>query len=319
MAAEPQPELVSRPVADEDEGARLDRFLARQPGVDSRAAAERLIAGGHVTVDGRKLAKSHKLRVGELIEYRLVTKRPQLDLEPESIADVEVRHEDEHLLVVEKPPGVVVHPSAGHASGTLVHALLHHGVSGGTGAFRPGIVHRLDRDTSGLLVVARSDEAHRRLARMIRARTLRREYTALIRGRPTSWRGRIEAPIGRDRRDATRQSLETDRPRPAFTDFSVSELLAEHALLQVVLETGRTHQIRVHLSAIGLPVSGDPVYGVPGDLELERQFLHASRLAFKHPFEGHGVDVVSELPAELARALAQAREGREERPPNLLR
>lgn len=228
-------------------------------------------------------------------------------LEPEPVAGVEVVHDDEHLLVVEKPAGVVVHPSAGHAHGTLVHGLVELGIRGGAGAFRPGIVHRLDRDTSGLLVVARSDESHRRLARMIRDRTLQREYTALVRGRPRSWRGRIEAPIGRDRRHATRQSLDTDRPRPAATTFAVSELLGERALLHVALDTGRTHQIRVHLAAIDLPVSGDRVYGAADDLGLTRQFLHASRLAFEHPFTAEQVDVVSPLPSDLDTALSLAR------------
>ena len=192
------------------------------------------------------------------------------------------------------------------SSGTLVHGLLAHGIGGGE-ADRPGIVHRLDRDTSGLLVVARSAEAHRRLQALVRRRALTREYLALVRGRPRSWRGRIEAAIGRDRRDPTRVSLDTDRPREAVTHLEVVELLAAHALLRVRLETGRTHQIRVHLAAIDLPVSGDPVYGVAGDLGLTRQFLHAARLAFAHPITGAAVDVESPLPADLAHALERAR------------
>lgn len=298
---------MTREVTAADEGLRLDRFLASQPEVGSRAAAERLIVGGHVAVDGRRLAKSHRLSVGEKVVYTVIETR-ESPLEPEAVADVEVVYEDEQLLIVEKPAGVVVHPSAGHAHGTLVNALLHHGIAGGTGAFRPGIVHRLDRDTSGLLVVARSDEAHRRLAWMIRERTLRREYTALVRGRPASWRGRIEAPIGRDRRESTKQSLDTDRPRPAFTNFSVRELIGERALLEVVLETGRTHQIRVHLAAIGLPVAGDSVYGAAADLGLGRQFLHASRLAFDHPFSAEPIERASPLPPELVAALELARQ-----------
>jgi 23S rRNA pseudouridine1911/1915/1917 synthase len=168
-------------------------------------------------------------------------------------------------------------------------------------------VHRLDRDTSGLLVVARSEEAHRRLHGLIRRRAVEREYAALVRGRPRSRAGRIEAPIGRDRDEPTRVSLDTDVPREAVTHFAVEELLPRHALLGVRLETGRTHQIRVHLAAVGLPVSGDRVYGVSGDLGLERQFLHARRLAFDHPFTNERVDVTSELPPDLADALEQAR------------
>jgi 23S rRNA pseudouridine1911/1915/1917 synthase len=159
-------------------------------------------------------------------------------------------------------------------------------------------VHRLDRETSGLLVVARSPEAHKRLRNLVRRRALERTYLALVRGRPRSWRGRIEAPIGRDRDDPTRHSLETDTPREAITHFEVEELLGRHSLLRVRLETGRTHQIRVHLAAIDLPVVGDPVYGVP-EPALGRQFLHASELAFTHPFTEKRVEVSSPLPDEL--------------------
>jgi len=217
-----------------------------------------------------------------------------------------IAYQDEYLLVVDKPAGVVVHPGAGRRGGTLVHALLGT-AAGGDDPDRPGIVHRLDRDTSGLLVVARSDEAHRRLQAALRRRALEREYLALVRGRPRSRKGRIEAPIGRDRRDATRMSLDTDTPREAVTHFELEELLPRHALLRVRLETGRTHQIRVHLDAVGLPVSGDPVYGIPGDLGLTRQFLHAARLAFPHPITGDRVDVESPLPPDLQAALDAAR------------
>ncbi|MBW3593001.1 MAG: RluA family pseudouridine synthase, partial [Actinobacteria bacterium] len=223
------------------------------------------------------------------------------------VADLRIAWEDEHLLVVDKPAGVVVHPSAGHGGGTVVHGLLAHAIAGGEEPGRPGIVHRLDRDTSGLLVVARSEQAHRRLQEAIRRRAVVREYLALVRGRPRSRRGRIEAPIGRDRHDATRISLDSPSPREAVSEFELSELLREHALLRVRLETGRTHQIRVHLAAIDLPVSGDRVYGVADDLGLGRQFLHAARLAFAHPFTGDAVDVESALPDDLAQALARAR------------
>jgi 23S rRNA pseudouridine1911/1915/1917 synthase len=172
---------------------------------------------------------------------------------------------------------------------------------------QPGIVHRLDRDTSGLLVVARSAEAHRRLQSLVREHALEREYVALVVGRPRSRRGTIEAPIGRDRRDPTRHSLDTATARDAVTHFEVVELLPRHALLRVQLETGRTHQIRVHLAAIELPVAGDPLYGKPGELGLRRQFLHAARLAFPHPLTGEHVEVTSPLPADLEHALALAR------------
>ena len=271
----------------------------------SRAEAERLVAAGLVLVEGVARPKSHRLAGGEELELSLPSSRPS-GLEPETM-ELDVVWEDAHLLVVDKPAGLVVHPGAGHATGTLVHGLLALEAEGGEDPERPGIVHRLDRDTSGLLVVARTDAAHRALQEAIRERRVTREYLALVRGRPRSRRGRIEAAIGRDRRDPTRMSLDTATPREAVTLFEVEELLPRHALLRVTLETGRTHQIRVHLAAVGLPVAGDPVYGVAGDLGLVRQFLHAARLAFDHPVTGEPVDVRSPLPPELEAALAQAR------------
>jgi 23S rRNA pseudouridine1911/1915/1917 synthase len=297
-------DAVSLVVPPEAAGERLDRFLAGVGTVGSRAAAERLLTAEKVRVDGEARPKSHRLAGGETLELEHEDRASTLVSEQ---MQLRVAWEDEHLLVVDKPAGMVVHPSAGHATGTLVHGLLGHAAAGGVEPDRPGIVHRLDRDTSGLLVVARSDEAHRRLQRLLRRRDLTREYAALVRGRPRSRRGTIEAPIGRDRRDPTRMSLDASTPRHAVTHFEVRELLRAHALLDVRLETGRTHQIRVHLEAIDLPVSGDPVYGVPGDLGLERQFLHAARLAFTHPFTDEGVEVESPVPPELERALELAR------------
>jgi 23S rRNA pseudouridine1911/1915/1917 synthase len=291
-------------VADENAGLRLDRVLAAQDGIASRALAERLVGEGHVTVDGAPQAKSHLVEAGALIEVSLPEDASRSDAEaPEPVVVLE----DEHLLVVDKPAGVVVHPAGGHATGTLAQGLAELGAEGGEEG-REGIVHRLDRDTSGLLVVARSPEAHEKLSELIRERAVERLYTALVRGQPRSRTGRIDAAIGRDRRDRTRMSLDTDTPRAAVTWFEVGELLGERALLEIRLETGRTHQIRVHLAAVELPVCGDPVYGVAGDLGLERQFLHAHRLRFRHPFTGAEVDVRSPLPAELQRALEEARE-----------
>jgi 23S rRNA pseudouridine1911/1915/1917 synthase len=292
-------------VPPESAGERLDRFLSQMPEIGSRAVAERLLRGGGVLVDGRARAKSHKLEGGEELEFEPPTARTST-LEPQEM-DLVVPYEDEHLLVVDKPAGLVVHPAPGHARGTLVQGLLAYDVEGGDEPERPGIVHRLDRDTSGLLVVARSPEAHRRLQELVQSRALTREYVALVGGRPRSLRGTIDAPVGRDRHDPLRQSLDTDTPRNAVTHFEVEELLPRHALLRVTLETGRTHQIRVHLAAVDLPVSGDSLYGRPGDLGLERQFLHAARLAFEHPFTGVAVDVSSPLPGDLEAALANAR------------
>jgi 23S rRNA pseudouridine1911/1915/1917 synthase len=291
-------------VPPESAGERLDRFLSQLPEIGSRAEAERLVSSGGVLVDGRSRAKSHKLEGGEELEFEPPAPRTST-LEPQEM-NLVVPYEDEHLLVVDKPAGLVVHPAPGHARGTLVHGLLAYDVEGGDEPERPGIVHRLDRDTSGLLVVARSPEAHRRLQELVQTRELTREYLALVVGRPRSRRGTIEAPIGRDRHDALRQSLDTETPRVAVTHFEVEELLPRHALLRVTLETGRTHQIRVHLAAIDLPVAGDSLYGRPGELGLERQFLHAARLAFEHPMTGETIDVSSPLPTELAESLERA-------------
>jgi 23S rRNA pseudouridine1911/1915/1917 synthase len=302
--AVPERSTLRRTVPRDAAGLRLDRFLAGLSEVGSRAAAERLLAEGAVLVDGETPRKSIRLVGGEEIELEIPETAGLGDLEPEDVG-LRIAYEDEHLLVVDKPAGVVVHPSAGHGTGTLVHGVLGHGAAGGEEE-RPGIVHRLDRDTSGLLVVARSEQAHAGLKQLVQKRELEREYLALVRGRPRSRTGRIEAPIGRDRRDPTRQSLDSDRPRDAVTHFELVELIDQYALLRVRLETGRTHQIRVHLGAIGLPVVGDPVYGVP-DPALGRQFLHAARLAFTHPFTGERVEVESPLPPELARYLESLR------------
>jgi len=279
-------------------GERLDRFLASLPEVSSRAAAERLVEEGAALVDGTKRPKSHRLEGGEELELD-VAESTEIELRAEDLP-LRIAYEDDHLLVVDKPAGIVVHPSPGHATGTMVHGLV--GRTAGGDEERPGIVHRLDRDTSGLLVVARTEEAYGRLQELVRNRELERRYKALVRGRPRSWRGRIEAPIGRDRHDPTRHSLDTDTPRQAVTHFEVEQLLDKHALLDVRLETGRTHQIRVHLAAIELPVVGDPVYGIPDD-QLKRQFLHAWRLAFPHPVSGDVIELESALPPELQSAL----------------
>ncbi len=285
----------------ESAGERLDVFLAAHAG--SRAAAQRLIEGGHVTVDGTLRAKRQVLAGGELVRVE----EPPGDAPATAVPEARfaVAWEDEHLIVVEKPAGVVVHPARGHRRGTLAQALADR-VAGGLDPERAGIVHRLDRDTSGLLVVARSEPVHAALKSLLAARELVREYLALVEGRPPARRGRIDAPLGRDRRVRTRVSTDTEEPREAITHFEIERALPQDTLLRVRLETGRTHQIRAHLLAIGHPVAGDPDYGTPGRHGLERQFLHAARLAFPHPVTGEPVDVTSPLPADLAAALERA-------------
>ena len=286
-------------------GTRLDRFLA--DAVGSRARAQTLIEAGRVRVDGAVVPKRHLVRPGEAIS---IDETPiDSPIEPGAeAAPFEVGYEDEHLLVVDKPAGVVVHPARGHWAGTLAQALAGR-AAGGEEAWRAGIVHRLDRDTSGLLVVAKSDSVHRALKALLAQRRLRREYMALVDGHPSARTGTIDAPIGRHRSDRKLMSIDSDDPREARTHFEIERLLPAAALLRVALETGRTHQIRVHLAAIGHPVCGDAQYGTAGRFGLTRQFLHAARLAFDHPVTGERVDVRSALPADLVEALSLAAGG----------
>jgi 23S rRNA pseudouridine1911/1915/1917 synthase len=273
---------------------RLDVALAERVG--SRAKAARLIEAGLVTVDGVKRPKSFDVEDGMQIEVA-----PEPAREPDPLgAGVEfaIAYEDDDLVVVDKPAGVVVHPAPGHRSGTLAQAV------GGW------LVHRLDRDTSGLLVVAKSEDIHRKLQDELRRREIKREYLALVEGRPDARSGTIDAPIGRDRGSRTVMSTRTDKPRDAVTHFEIEQELARTTLLRVRLVTGRTHQIRTHLAAIGYPVCGDPVYGggIAGKrLGLTRQFLHAANLLFRHPRTGELVDCESKLPGDLLRTLEVAR------------
>ncbi len=281
-------------------GRRLDVFLAGHAG--SRTAAQRLIDDGLVRVDGRPQPKRYALSEGET-----VTVEERVETAPEAVPDAPfaIAYEDDHLIVVDKPAGVVVHPGQGHDQGTLVQALAGR-VAGGSEPERPGVVHRLDRDTSGLLVLARDEATHAALQQALRERRLTREYLALVEGRPPARSGTIDAPLGRDRRARTRMSSDTDNPRHAVTHFETEQALEGATLLRVRLETGRTHQIRAHLLAIGNPVAGDPEYGHAGRFGLQRQFLHAARLAFEHPVSGETLDLLSPLPEDLAKALRQA-------------
>jgi 23S rRNA pseudouridine1911/1915/1917 synthase len=262
----------------EREGERLDVVLAEHVG--SRAAAQRLIEAGRVRVDGAARAKRFRVTAGQALDWDPVEEEIVV---PRGDAPFTVAYDAEDFLIVDKPAGVVAHPAKGHVTGTLAEAVGGH------------LVHRLDKDTSGLLLVAKTEAAHRRLKDKLQRREITREYLALVKGRPPARTGTIDAPIGRDRKHRTRHSTDTDTPRDAVTHFAIEEAYEHTTLLRVRLETGRTHQIRVHLQAIGLPVVGDPEYGVPQE-GLDRQFLHATRLAFDD------VDVTSPLPPDLARA-----------------
>jgi 23S rRNA pseudouridine1911/1915/1917 synthase len=305
----PEPERFELRIGPAESGQRLDSFLKGHPRIGSRTRAQELISAGAVTVDGRVRAKRHLLGEGQTVAVTIAAREPA---EPQDAgAPHAIAYEDEHLMVVDKPAGVVVHPAPGHRSGTLVEALQGR-AAGGADAWRPGIVHRLDRDTSGLLIVAKDDATHRALQEMLRRREIGREYLALVDGRPDARSGTIEAPIGRDRRDRTAHSTRTDRPRDAITHFEIERALPRTTLLRVRLETGRTHQIRVHMAAIGHPVCGDVQYGggpCGARLVLTRQFLHSARLRFTHPIAGGHIACESKLPVDLFRALeAAARE-----------
>jgi 23S rRNA pseudouridine1911/1915/1917 synthase len=291
-----------------DAGRRLDAIVAALPEVGARSAAERLVTGGAVLVDGRTRPKSHRLEGGEEIEVELPG-APELT--PVEL-DLPIVHEDEHLLVVDKPAGLVVHPGAGNPDGTLVNGLLarYPELAGVGEPHRPGIVHRLDAGSSGLLVVARTDQAAESLIAQFASHTAQRVYKALVWGHPDAPHGVIDAPIGRSRSDPLRMAIVADG-RPSRTEYRVLERFdvpAELALLECRLETGRTHQIRVHLSSINHPLVGDPVYGQRRPrLQVSRPFLHAAELAFEHPATNQLVTFRSPLAADLA-ALAR-REG----------
>jgi 23S rRNA pseudouridine1911/1915/1917 synthase len=286
-------------------GMRLDAFLGKKPELGSRSRVADLIAKGAVLVDGDPRAKSYQVEAGQRVQAKVADEAPQ-ELVPED-SDLPVPFEDQWLLIADKPSGMPVHPSVGHSSGTLVHALLGHGLAGGEN-FRPGVVHRLDKDTSGLLVVAKTAEVHRLLVAMMKERAIARRYVALVHGSIASDSGTIEAPVGRDPVRRKAMAIGGSGAREARTHFRVLERLAEFTLVEVRLDTGRTHQIRVHFLGIGHPVAGDSTYGRGDSLAIGRQFLHSARLQLTHPITGENLDVQSPLPADLAVALTRLRD-----------
>jgi 23S rRNA pseudouridine1911/1915/1917 synthase len=278
----------------EKAGERLDRLAARRLGI-SRSFVQRMIGDGSLLVDDEEVPPSYRVRAGQRVEAQL----REEGLSPEEIP-VPILFEDEYILVVDKPAGLVVHPGAGNPSGTLVNALLGRGIAGGEDPDRPGVVHRLDRDTSGLMVLAKGEPAYSRLVQMMSARRVGRVYRALVVGEGLPATGTIDSPVGRDPDNPTLMAAGIGRP--AVTHFEVLAVAAGHMMLRVRLETGRTHQIRVHLSAIGHPVYADPLYGnlIPD----RRLWLHAERLSFEHPVSGEALEFHSEIPQDLRESAA---------------
>ena len=304
---------------DEAEGQRLDAWLARRLPSLSRSRLRALIDEGHVLLDGARTRPSARLRAGQAVRVHVPAPVPA-EPQPEDIP-IAVVHEDAHLVVVDKPAGLVVHPGAGTSRGTLVNALLRHvhDLSGVGGVLRPGIVHRLDRGTSGLLVVAKDDETHRSLVRQFAGRTVEKEYVALVLGVPARTSGEVDAPIGRDPVHRQKMSVRASRSREARTSWLVEERFDGAALLRLRIHTGRTHQIRVHLASIGHPVAGDAVYGgtrTPSShraaarealQSLDRPALHSARLSFTHPASGERVRFEAPLPPDLVAVLERLR------------
>jgi len=283
-------------------GERLDRYLAEQCQI-SRSYAQKLINEGQVEVNGRAAKASQKLNAGDKVVANIPPPTP-VSLAPEAIP-LKVIYEDSDLIVIDKPAGLVVHPAAGHRSGTLVNAILARCPDLATinGTIRPGIVHRLDRDTSGLMMVAKNEATHARLSHQIKQRLIKKGYIALVSGQLSPEHGIIDAPIGRHPKDRKRMAV-VSGGREARTEYKVIKYFADYTLVEAMPETGRTHQIRVHFAAIGHPVFGDPVYGKRSSL-LGRQFLHAHRLGFKLPSSGKFVEFKSELPPDLEEVLKQ--------------
>ncbi len=288
-----------------EEGLRLDKALADLSNL-SRSQANQAIKDGSVLVNGQPKKAKYSVKAGDVISFE-EPEEEVLDYQAENLP-LEIVYEDQDLAVVNKPQGMVVHPSVGHSSGTLVNALLYHikDLSTINGVVRPGIVHRIDKDTSGLLMVAKNDQAHQALADELKAKKFLRKYLAIVHGNLPNDRGKIEAPIGRSEKDRKKQAV-TAKGRPAVTHFHVLERFGNYSLLELRLETGRTHQIRVHMAYIGHPLAGDPLYGPRKTLKGHGQFLHAQTLGFTHPRTGQVLEFSVQPPAIFQETLEKLR------------
>lgn len=288
-------------IIDEKMTGRIDKILGHHFSQYSRSQLQKWISDGNVKVNGQTIKPKYKLAVGDRVTIE--PEKPQkIDLEPEKIP-LDIVYEDDDVIVVNKPQGMVVHPAPGHPDHTLVNALLYHSpLSTINGEFRPGIVHRIDKDTSGLLMVAKNDMAHRSLAAQLKAKTNEREYVALVHGVIKEDRGTIDAPLGRSLKDRKKQAVVADG-RHAVTHFKVLKRYRHYTLVACRLETGRTHQIRVHMKYIGHPLAGDPLYGPRKTLPGKGQYLHARLLGFKHPRTGKQMTFTVPLPAYFQKML----------------
>lgn len=306
MATAPNPHNLTFTAGPDANGVRLDVWLHRQLLEHSRRFVQRLIQAGHVVIASEFPKSNHRLRRGEIVDVTIPPPVP-MDVAAESIA-LDVLHEDADLIVINKPHGLVVHPAAGHRDGTLVNALLHHcrgQLSGIGGVERPGIVHRLDRDTSGCLVAAKTDTAHRALVEQFKSRNVSKQYLALVWGTPRPAHGRIESRIGRSAHNRKKMAVVSRGGREAITEYKVVKTFGNISLVRCALHTGRTHQIRVHLASIGHSILGDTTYSRARHPLVTRQMLHAEALAFNHPRTHKRLEIRAPLPQDMAAVIQQ--------------
>lgn len=293
-------------ITEEEKGIRIDRLLSELNEDASRTQVQLWIKDDCVKVNGTTVKSNYKCQLADVVEWQ-VPEPVEVEIKPENIP-LDIRYEDSHLLVVNKPKGMVVHPSAGHYSGTLVNALLHHcqDLSGINGLIRPGIVHRIDKDTSGLLVVAKDDVSHESLSDQLKEKKVKRKYKAIVHGEIPHDYGTVEAPLGRDPKDRQRMAV-VSGGKSAVTHFNVLERFKDYTYIECILETGRTHQIRVHMRYIGYPLAGDPKYGQRKTMDIGGQALHAYSLSFFHPVKEETMEFESELPEEMETVLENLR------------